>query len=165
MRRGRSSPAARDNDEVELLDEAEQRALVERYEQQSQASSARWRAVFGALGGCLALLLTWAALYHYLYPWQVVFHADFYKTLPAAVVCLADFISAAAIGAASHALLTSNQLHLRIALAAGVGVSLFWSSAWLRCDVATTLTVSRPPSHTCHSSQTLPPPQRRRPLC
>ena len=165
MRRGRPSCAARDNDEVELLDEAEQRELVERYEQQSQASSSRWRHVFAALGICMSLLLAWAAVYHWLYPWQVVFHADFYKTLRPAAVCLADVLGAAAIGAASHALLTSNKLHLRIALAAGVGVSLFWSSAWLRCDAAEA--DSLPPctlTRLAFSAQTLPPPQRRRPL-
>ena len=145
MRRARQEPsAARDGDEVELLDEAEQRALVERYEQQSAASSAAWRRVFAALGGCLSLLLAWAALYHWLYPWQVVFHADFYQTLRPAAVCLADALSAAAIGAASHALLMSHQLQLRVALAAGVGVSLFWFSAWARCDAPGV--VSLPPS-------------------
>lgn len=133
MRRGTRRPQrGAEDEEVELLDEAEQRAIVERFEAQAQAQSRLWRRVFSGVGAVVSAVLVWAALRHAVSPWHVVFHAPFYNTLAPRVVCVADLLSAAAIGAASHALLVSNQLHLRIALAAGVGVSLFWASAWWR---------------------------------
>ena len=134
MRRGgrsrRTSEVAAE--EAEILDESEQRAIVEAAEAAAQAQSRLWRRIFSGLGICVAAVLACAAVQHALAPWQVVFHADFYGTLSPRVVVVADLFSAVTIGTSSRSLLRSNHEHLRSALFAAIGVSLFWLSAWMR---------------------------------
>ena len=85
---------------------------------------------FAVVGASLAGTLAWAAVWQYLLPWQVVFHADFYHTLSYRTVVVADAAAALSVGGASHALLTARTPQLRASTLLALAVSAFWAYSW-----------------------------------